>query len=217
MPTVLMSFGVFFSACSSNFEDEVDSKTALKDESDYVIKLSNGESLTLSDTTVYELEFNDSLLVDMSAACLDVWDNATTTRGITNNYKAYGYDTEVPESDWRKYSLGSSWQQYGITPGLYVARYIRVHKNLSILPKTDVITADYEDPNAPKNAMGWLGTTQTIGFSTTITSDYIADGMTRVFYINCNTAGVVFNRYIPTNPSNFIWGYALIDKGNVWD
>lgn len=90
--------------------------------------------------------------------------NATTTRTVTNKYKAYGYDTEVPESDWRKYSLGSSWQQYGITPGLYVARYIRVHKNLSILPKTDVITADYEDPNAPKNAMGWLGTTQTIGF-----------------------------------------------------
>lgn len=73
MPTVLMSFGVFFSACSSNFEDEVDSKTALKDESGYVIKLSNGESLTLSDTMVYELEFNDSLLMDMGVACSDIW------------------------------------------------------------------------------------------------------------------------------------------------
>ena len=216
-PTVIMSLGVLFSACSSDYEHESDSKTDLQDESDYVLKLSNGESLILSDTTIYELEFNDSLLADMSVESFNIWDDATTTRAESNTYMAYGYDTEEPESDWRTYSLGASWQQYGVTPGLYIGRYIRVHKNLSILPNTDVITASDTDTIAPKNAMGWLGTTQTLGFSTTITSDYIADGVTRVFYINCNTAGIVFNRYIPANPSNFIWGYVLREKESIWN
>ena len=63
---------------------------------------------------------------------------------------------------------------------------------------------------------GWYGTTKTIGYSATPSTDYIADGVTRVFYIKCNLSGISYNKYIPTSPSNFEWAYKLIDMEDVW-
>ncbi len=64
--------------------------------------------------------------------------------------------------------------------------------------------------------MGWSGKTQTIGFTATPTSDYIADGVTRVFYIKSDISGISYNKYIPAVPSNFVWAYKLIDEEDIW-
>ena len=63
--------------------------------------------------------------------------------------------------------------------GTYIARYVKVHKNLSIQPNKTIVVGNYNSANAPANVMGWYGNTKTIGFSATPTSNYIADGVTR--------------------------------------
>ena len=178
------------------------------------ITLSGGETLVLSDTTTYELEFDEVFADEPIPNCQDCF--SAQTRASSDSYRAYGYDSEEPESDWRKYSLGSSWSQYGISSGIYIARYVKVHKNLSIQPNKTVVVGNYNSANAPADAMGWHGNTKNIGFSATPTSDYIADGVTRVFYINCNLSGISVNKYIPATPSNFEWAYKLVDMEDVW-
>lgn len=206
MFTMLLGTCFFVTACSSD-ENQLFT-TENKDGS--IISLSNGETLLLSDTTTYELEFDEALAIGTNSHCEDSF--SSQTRASSPTQLDYEFDYEEPESDWRKYSLGSSWSQYGISSGIYIARYIKVHKNLSIQPNKSIIARRYDSPNAPENAMGWKGTTKTIGFTASPSNDSIADGVTRVFYINCNLSGVSYNKYIPAVPTNFVWGYILEDE-----
>lgn len=130
--------------------------------------------------------------------------------------RAYGFDSQEPESKWKKYLL-KKWENHGVTPGIYIGRYVKVHKNLSIEKGTYANPADYCSDKAPKNAMGWDGETENIGFSTTTKSDYISDGVTRIFIINCDLSGRVYNKNIPANPANFEWAYKLESKEDIWD
>lgn len=210
MSAAIVSSCMILLSCTSDYEPET-----LECRSN-VVHCSSGETIVLSDTSVYVPEFDDAMMASTPTCVIEDW-NTLMTRSSTNSSREYGYDSEVPESDWKKYSLGSTWQQkYGITPGIYIARYVKVHKNLPILPSMDINVADYTLPNAPQNVMGWLGTSGTIGFTAEPSTDYVADGITRVFYINCNLAGVSYNQYIPANPSNFEWAYVLSPKVDVW-
>lgn len=210
MFTALLGTCLFVTACSS---DENQEFTAENKEGN-IITLTNGETILLSDTTTYELAFDEALAIGANSYCEDCF--SPQTRAASDSYRAYGYDSEEPESDWKKYSLGSSLSQYGISSGIYIARYVKVHKNLSILPNKTIVVANYNSTNAPQDAMEWYGTTKTIGYSATPSTDYIADGVTRVFYIKCNLSGISYNKYIPASPSNFEWAYKLIDMEDVW-
>ena len=206
--TILLEAVLLMASCSSDESQE------FTNENKNAITLSNGEIIVLSDTTTYEMDFDETFADEQIPNCQDCF--SALTRASTDSYRAYSFDSEEPESDWRKYSLGSSYSQYGISSGIYIARYVKVHKNLSILPNKTVVSGNYNSANAPVNAMGWYGNTKTIGFSATPTSDYIADGVTRVFYINCNLSGISVNKYIPATPSNFEWAYKLVDTEDVW-
>lgn len=207
-PFFMVALGLIITACSSDSIDEIDTYEKSND--------SESVHILLSDTTIYEPDFSD-MIPESSTPIYYSYDwNTPITRTSSDSYREYGYDYEEPESDWRKYSLNSTWQQYGITPGIYIARYVKIHKNLTILPNKEILTASYDAPNAPQNAMGWKGTTQNIGFTASPTTDYVADGVTRVFLINSSLAGVSLNRYIPANPSNFIWGYVLREREDIW-
>lgn len=210
MFATLLGTCLLVTACSSDADHEL----SMLNKGDNVISLSSGETLLLTDTTTYELEFDEALATCTNSYYEDCF--SPQTRGASDSYRAYGFDSEEPETGWRKYALGKDWKQYGISPGTYIGRYIRVHKNLSILPNKTIVVANYNSVNAPQNAMGWYGTTKTIGFSATPSTDYIADGVTRVFYINCNLSGISYNKYIPALPSNFEWAYRLIDMEDVW-
>lgn len=205
---------LLLSACNSTEEEPLykTQQNALGE----VISLSNGEMITLSDTTTYEIFPED--LSDVSnltdKASENLFDNISRS---TNSLRAYGYDSQEPETDWKKYLLNSSWEKYGVTPAIYVGRYVKVHKNLSIEPGTYAVPADYTSDKAPKNAMGWDGTTGIIGFTPTNKSDYISDGVTRIFIINCDMSGRVYNKNIPANPSNFEWAYKMESKVDIWD
>lgn len=206
--TILLGTVLLMASCSSDESQEFIHKDS------NAITLSGGETLVLSDTTTYELEFDEVFADEPISNCQDCF--SAQTRASSDSYRAYGYDSEEPESDWRKYSLGSSWSQYGISSGIYIARYVKVHKNLSIQPNKTVVVGNYNSANAPVDAMGWYGNTKNIGFSATPTSDFIADGVTRVFYINCNLSGISVNKYIPAKPTNFIWAYKLTDPEDIW-
>ena len=201
---------LLFSACSSDDENDF----CEPNKSDYIITLSDGEIIQLSDTTTYELNFDNNSATDSIMLCEDCF--SPHTRAISETYMEYGYDSESPETGWKKFYIGNDLIQYGISPGYYIARYVKVHKNLSILPNKTIVVANYNSTNAPQNAMGWYGTTTNIGFTATPTSNYVADGVTRVFYIKSSLSGVSYNMYIPAIPSNFIWAYTLIDMGDIW-
>ncbi len=131
-------------------------------------------------------------------------------------FRAYGFDKLEPESGWKKYLL-NKWENYGVYPAIYIGRYVKVHKNLSIQPGTYASPGNYTSENAPKNVMGWDYSTKEIGFSTVGMSDYISDGITRIFIINCDLNGKVFNKNIPANPENFEWAYVLRTKEDIWN
>ncbi|NPD82509.1 hypothetical protein HPS57_11085 [Prevotella sp. PINT] len=202
-----------FCSCSSideSFGDTQDESTGK------IIHLDNGETIILSDTTTYYLdneETEDSIATSVANAKSNLFDLQSRA---SNVYKAYGYDRLEPESDWRKYSVGNRWVDYGIVPGSYIARYFIVHKNLTTEPGTSVSPGNYESANAPKNAMGLNGTTGKIGFIPIPTTDYITDGVSRIFVINCDASGIVYNKNLPADPSNFIWAYQLIENSDVW-
>lgn len=178
-----------------------------------IITLQNGEKIILEDTVTYRLTI-DNFHLDDSLSIDDIF--TPITRDASDTFRAYGFDSQEPQSELKKYLIDNSLNKYGIASGYYIARYINVHKNLPILPLTSIMTANYNTPNAPTNAMGWYVYTTTLGFNVIPVDDYNADGITQVFYIHSNFAGVVYDTYIPANPSNFIWAYKLIDNEDVW-
>lgn len=204
---------LLLSACNS--EEEL-SYQAQADASGEMISLSNGEVIFLTDTTTYEIFPND-LEVGQIISENGTEDLFGMVTRSTNSLRAYGYDSQEPETDWKKYLLNSSWEKYGVSPAVYIGRYVKVHKDLSIEPGTYAVPADYTSDKAPQDAMGWDGTTGKIGFTPTTKSDYISDGVTRIFIINCDMSGRVYNKNIPANPSNFVWAYKMESKADIWD
>lgn len=204
---------LLLSACNS--EEEL-SYQAQADASGEMISLSNGEVIFLTDTTTYEI-FPNGLEVGQIISENGTEDLFGMVTRSTNSLRAYGYDSQEPETDWKKYLLNSSWEKYGVSPAVYIGRYVKVHKDLSIEPGTYAVPADYTSDKAPQDAMGWDGTTGKIGFTPTTKSDYISDGVTRIFIINCDMSGRVYNKNIPANPSNFVWAYKMESKADIWD
>lgn len=212
IPAICTILCFLLSACDSaddSIKEDVNNFTIKK------IHLSNGEIITLSDTTVYVIDadtFNDAETIsEKSSENLFTPDSRSTSI-----FKEFGYDSQEPETGWKKY-IFNNWETYGVLPGLiYVGRYVKVHKNLPIEPGTYAMPANYTSANAPKNAMGWNGQTEVIGFTPTAKSDNIADGVTRIFFLKCDLAGKEYNKMIPANPSDFQWVYALGEKIDIW-
>lgn len=204
---------LLLSACNSAEEPIHEAQANVNGE---IIFLTNGDVISLTDTTTYEIVPND-----LEAGQFVVENGTEDLFGIatrsTIGLRAYGYDSLEPETDWKKYLLGSSWEKYGVSPAIYVGRYVKVHKNLSIEPGTYAVAADYTSDKAPQNVMGWDGATGKIGFTPTTKTDYISDGVTRIFIINCDMSGRVYNQNIPANPTNFIWAYKMESKTDIWD
>ena len=204
---------LLLSACNS---EEEPIYQAQADANVEMISLSNGEVIFLTDTTTYEIFPND-LEAEQIISGNGIEDLFGMVTRSANSLRAYGYDSQEPETDWKKYLLNSSWEKYGVTPAVYIGRYVKVHKNLSIEPGTYAVPADYSSEKAPQNAMGWDGTTGKIGFTPSPKSDDISDGVTRIFIINCDMSGRVYNQNIPANPSNFQWAYKMESKADIWD
>ena len=217
-PTIYAVLCFLLSACNStdeSFEETLNINEFQGKVNSEIISLSNGNVLILSDTTTYTVDVTnfDDVNIMMYNKSSDLFESINRT---TNSFRAYGYDSQEPETDWKKYSL-SKWKQYGVSTGIYIGRYVQVHKNLSIEPGTYAIPGDYSSEKAPQNVMGWDGKTDKIGFTATSKSDYISDGVTRIFIIYCDLSGTVYNKNIPADPSTFEWAYKLETKVDIWD
>lgn len=213
-PSVCTVLCFMLSACNSTDEPI---EEALSNVNPEMIHLSNGDVVVLSDTTTYTVDAAeiDDVVMMSEKASEDLF--GPVSRATTTGLRAYGFDSQEPETDWKKYQL-NNWQKYGVSPAIYVGRYVRVHKNLSIEKGTYAVPADYTSESVPADAkMGWDGKTTVIGFTPTTKSDYISDGVTRIFIINCDLSGRVYNKNIPEDPSKFVWAYKLETKVDIWE
>lgn len=209
---VSVLFGLTLNSCDS--EDGIIMNKS--EQSGNIIKLSDGSKIELTDTTTYL--FNLTELDNHTDYQTSIGDIFTANTRAIAKFRAYGYDSQVPETGWKKYYLTGEWEtKYGIPKGYYICRYVKVHKNLSVEKGTYAVAADYTSDKAPKNVMGWKGKTSTIGFIPTLKSDYISEGETRIFIINCDLSGRVYNKTYPANPSNFVWAYKLEKDQDIWD
>lgn len=214
IPTFFVMFGLTLNSCDSTEDGILVNES---EQSGNIISLSDGSEIVLTDTTTYIIDL-DKLENDTDSQVSDFNDSFTATTRATNVLRAYGYDSQEPETEWRKYYLKGNWETvYGIQPDVYIARYVKVHKNLSVEKGTYAVAADYTSDKAPKNAMGWKGETSTIGYIPTLKSDYVAEGESRIFIIKCDLSGKVYNQTYPANPSNFIWAYKLEEDQDIWD
>lgn len=212
--TICVLFGLALNSCDSK-EDEFFMNEA--EQSGNIISLSDGSKIELIDTTTYILDLGE-IENDTDYQTSDISDIFTATTRASGVLRAYGYDSQEPETGWKKYYLKGDWEtKYGIQPAIYIGRYVKVHKNLSVEKGTYAVAADYTSDKAPKNVMGWKGKTGTIGFIPTLKSDYVAEGETRIFIINCDLSGRVYNKTYPADPSNFVWTYKLEEDQDLWD
>lgn len=191
-----------------------------KAETMYSLKMNDGKVLTILPTSASYKSEKELLQQIPFIVCAKASVDNDETRTLYAGLRAYGYDSMEPESDWKKYLL-SNWTDYGVEKNIYIGRYVKVHQNLSLEKGTYAKPADYTVDKAPKNRMGWDTATSyknpVIGFSATGTSDYIADGTTRVFIIKCDLDGIVLDKYIPADPRTFLWAYELDKKVDIWD
>lgn len=205
-PAVCTVLCFMLSACNSTDEPI---EEALSNANPEMIHLSNGDVVVLSDTTTHTLDATevDDVVMMSEKASEDLF--GPVSRASTTGLRAYGFDCQEPETDWKKYQL-NNWEKYGVSPAIYVGRYVKVHKNLSIEKGTYAVPADYTSASMPADVkMGWDGKTTVIGFTPTTKSDYISDGVTRIFIINCDLSGKVYNKNIPDDPSKFVWAYMI--------
>lgn len=219
IPTISTALCLLLSSCNSMDEQPIEATQNLNETekvaNDMLLHLSNGDVLMLSDTTTYvvddtEFDAMDTASIKTSAS---LFESVTRAGGVL---RAYGFDSQEPETDWKKYMV-KNWEQYGVSSGIYIARYVKVHKDLQIEKGSHAVPGDYTSDKAPKDAMGWEGSNKVIGFTATNKTDYISDGVTRIFIINCDLSGKVYNKNIPANPENFEWAYKVEIKPDVWD
>lgn len=117
IPIACAIFCISLSACSSTDEPFNIKET---DSNNEVIYLSNGDIVILTDTATYPISKNTfSSSTIKSANISNNWFDDMSR--ATNSLRAYGYDSQEPESDWKKYLLDSSWEKYGITPDIYIS------------------------------------------------------------------------------------------------
>ena len=138
-PAICTVLCFMLSACNSTDEPIEEALSNAKPE---MIHLSNGDVVVLSDTTTYTVdaaEVDDVVMMSEKAS-----ENlfGSVSRASTTGLRAYGFDSQEPETDWKKYLL-NNWEKYGVSPAIYVGRYVKVHKNLSIEKGTYAVPADY--------------------------------------------------------------------------
>lgn len=214
VPTICFIFGAFCS-CTNSDEPIMQTGKTFSEESmsnaysNYSMVLGNGRIVELEDTLIHELDFTG---VDLSREV-----EFTATRSFN---QVYGYDKIVPDGDgkWKKYLL-RGMEEWGIQPNtIYIGRYEIVYKGIPTTPAYTVSPADYNQEGAPKNAIGWIQGSGSFGFWTSPTSDAtIVNGMTKVFFVNCDISGRSLNYYAPNDPKYFVWAYDMIPKGGSWD
>lgn len=127
-PAVCTVLCFMLSACDST-DDPIEE--ALGNAKSEMIHLSNGDVVVLSDTTTHTLDATevDDVVMMSEKASEDLF--GPVSRASTTGLRAYGFDCQEPETDWKKYQL-NNWEKYGVSPAIYVGRYVKVHKNLSI-------------------------------------------------------------------------------------
>lgn len=214
---ICIAFSFSLGACDSAeepIEDVENANKTINETNKEIIKLSNGEIIVLSDTTTHIVDTTefDDINVIRDKASENLFAPKSRAGAVL---RAYGFDSQSPETDWKKWAL-KGFEQFGIPQGTYIARFVRVHKELSVEPETHVSPADYNVENAPKDVMGWSGTTWVIGFTATNISDNIANGETRILFIKSDLAGRTYNKTIPADPSNLLWVYTLEPNIDVW-
>lgn len=214
IPTVSIIFGALCS-CSNSEDPAMPAletspvNTFTRNNPNNTLVLGNGRTVALEDTLTHELDFTG---IDLSREA-----EFMATRSFNQEY---GYDKTIPEGDgkWKKYIL-RGMEEWGIQPNaIYIGRYEIVYKGIPTSPAYTVSPTDYTTGDAPKNAMGWIQGSKSLGFWTSPTSDAtIVNGMTKVFFVNCDISGKSLNYYVPNNPKYFVWAYDLIPKGETWE
>lgn len=207
---------LLMSSCSTSD----DSGIATQETGAQVIYLSDGSHIVLSDTTTYEIgapeeapDF-DSAVITSNSENESFFDSETRATGVL---RAYGYDSLEPETDWKKMLLASWWQEhYGIS-GTYIARYVKVHKNLSIESGGYAVPADYTDDRAKDVPMGWFNSEKKKGFKSESKSEYIDDGVSQILIIKSDVSGKIYNLNLPYDPSTFEWVYKSQSRDDFWN
>ena len=95
-----------------------------------LITLSNGETILLQNTTTYSLNLDDLIRNNISfeVETCNLFDEPDSR--ASSSLRAYGYDNQEPKSDWKKWLLSGSWEDYGLSPTTYyIGRYVKVYKN----------------------------------------------------------------------------------------
>lgn len=214
VPTFCIIFGAFCSCSNSEDPAMPDLETSsvntfTSDAPNNILMLGDGRMVALEDTLIHELDFSG---VDLSREVEFI-----ASRSFN---KEYGYDKTIPEGNgkWKKYLL-RGMEEWGIQPNtIYIGRYEIAYKEIPTSPAYIVSPADYTTEDAPKNAMGWIQGSSSFGFWTSPTSDATTvNGMTKVFFVNCDLSGRSLNYYIPNDPKYFVWAYDLIPKGGSWE
>ena len=105
------------SACNSTDEPI---EEALSNANPEMIHLSNGDVVVLSDTTTYIVDATeiDDVVMMSEKASEDLF--GPVSRATTTGLRAYGFDSQEPETDWKKYML-NNWQN------TYSGRYPFTH------------------------------------------------------------------------------------------
>lgn len=88
----------------------------------FVIYLDNGEVITLNDTSIITIEH-------------DIYQNSSMKSSNIFEFisrapiglREYGYDNIEDESDWKQFLL-NKWEKYGVAPGIYIGKYVKVQK-----------------------------------------------------------------------------------------
>lgn len=165
------------------------------------IILSNGEQIILEDTTTYIINFEATYLENM------IDDNMVETRAVAPT----GYDRQVIPSKNKKYLL-LGLEKFGISPTTtYIGKYITYYKDLPVSKGYSLLPSINKYANVNKMGFNPPSLT-TIGFNTIAPSAWTGfeTGVTQIFYVKSDAAGITWNRNVPCNPTDLTWYYRAI-------
>ena len=99
-PAICTVLCFMLSACNSTDEPIEEALSNAKPE---MIHLSNGDVVVLSDTTTHTLDATevDDVVMMSEKASEDLF--GPVSRASTTGLRAYGFDCQEPETDWKKY------------------------------------------------------------------------------------------------------------------
>lgn len=224
----IVAFLTIFTSCSNDIDESLDSPKSsatspLESLSNVEIVITDkGEVITLTDTTVYHVNIEDTH--DENFITND-W--SMTTRATTDSYPkkitVKGYDKKNQNGSYSKIVFGDNAAKYGLVKGtIYLVCFYNITKELALEKDENIRPRDYMN-NLDDTAMGWSSVTYSAtkkfvkGFDASANSvNGFVTATTMLRYVNCDLAGHSYNRFIPYDPSDLVWQY-VVSYSPGWD